>query len=236
MKKIFAILLLCFSAVAYANDSVIFKETEENHAHNAFSSFSANVPVFIADEPDPCCTCPAGDRPGVQIEGCKNCPPHKGYFGNLHEPKPAPQEQNCLTWRRFSSNFGMENVYLRFPRTPTVVQSADCLTAYATDWNVNYSLTGYFPPISRIDGNGWFSQILTSMGCYPFTVLNYSIFPESNSVLIMDCVVHDCVQDTIIKSRTVVTPYNGYTIKCTKPYGASDEFDYFVDNFFVRVE
>lgn len=233
MKKIFAIALLSFSAFACANDTVTFQD-DENCPQNEIES--TEVPVFEADEPDPNCTCPAGDRPEIELEGCKSCPPHRGSFANFHDEKPSAPEQNCLTWRRYNSKYGIEKTYVRFPHSPTVVQGTDCLTAYAIDWNVNYSLIGYYPPISRIDGNVWFSQILTSMGCYPFTVLNYKIFAESANVLIMDCAVHDCIQNTIIKSRTIATPFNGYTLKCTKPYGAADEFDYFVDNFFIRTE
>jgi len=239
MKKIFSISLICCAAFAFANDEPIFEETDEKVQTGAYATFSAEEPIFEEEEDE---------------EGCNTCgkcgnPKHSNEqdedarFLRIEKDKPQFEEgeENPLSasytnWTRYKSNFGMEKLFIRFPQKPAVSQSNALLTAYAYDYGVLYSLTGYFPPVGSINPVLWFDEILYSVDHYPYSLVSHAIYQVSNGDWVMDYVTHDYVQNLIVKAKAIVTPFNGYTVQCVKPNGSRDYFDYFLDNFYIRCE
>ncbi|MCC5831509.1 MAG: hypothetical protein JJU12_00495 [Chlamydiales bacterium] len=140
------------------------------------------------------------------------------------------------SWKRYKSNFGMEKIFVRFPQNPAITQSSTLMTAYAYDHAVMYSFAGYFPPMGNIDPLDWFDEILYSVSGYPYNLVSHCIFQVTNGDWILDYVLHDYVQNLIVKARAVVTPFNGYVLQCVKPNGARDYFNYFLDNFWIQCE
>jgi len=139
-------------------------------------------------------------------------------------------------WSRYKTNFGMEKIFVRFPQKPAMSQSSTLLTAYAYDHAVMYSFAGYFPPVGNIDPIDWFDEILYNVTDYPYNLVSHTIFQVSNGDWVMDYIVHDYVQNLVIKARAVITPFNGYILQCVKPNGTKDYFDYFLDNFWIKCE
>lgn len=206
MKKLFSFILVCCMACIYADDTPVFEEVDEPESH-----FSANVNLpwdFLAEDEE------------VKPDD--------------HTPNACPLSYS--SWRSYKSNFGMEKIFIRFPQTPAVSQSYSLLTAYAYDFAVLYSFAGYYPPVGNIDPLAWFDEILYSLSEYPYHMVSHAIFQLSNGDWVMDYSAHDYVQNFVLKARAIVTPFNGYTLQCLKPNGASDYFDYFLDHFWIKCE
>jgi hypothetical protein len=238
MKKIFSILFICCTTFAFADNAPVFEETDENVNACAYSTFAAEDPIFEED---------------VEKEArnqCKDCPPRRH---SKEQPKALLRAESSLpqcakrtlesginasyvSWKRYKSNFGMEKLFVRFPNSPTITQGNGLLTAYAWDYGIMYSLTGYFPSVGNILPIVWFDEILYSLDHYPYTLISHVVFQASNGDWVMDYVAHDYIQNTILKARAIVTPFNGYTLQCVKPNGARDHFDYFLDNFYIKCE
>lgn len=252
MKKIFSLLLVCCTAFVFADDAPVFEESNEymNVKAEGYVPFAADEPIFEDDDDDDdgrprnaCKDC--GDR-NHSKEGDEN--PmlplmlpymHKG----THRDSPCYDEgeenqlqASYVSWKRYRTNFGMEKLFIRFPQKPAVSQSNILLTAYAYDYGVLYSLSGYFPPVSHINPSIWFDEVLCVLDHHPYTLISHAIFQVSNGDWVMDYVSHDYVQNLIIKARAILTPFNGYTLQCVKPNGSRDYFDYFLDNFYIRCE
>lgn len=148
---------------------------------------------------------------------------------------PSPSTNIC-SWSRYRLNFGMEKIFIRFPCSPTVTQANNLLTSYTYDHNILYSFCGYFPPQGNINPHALYEKILLDVSSPPFTILGTSIYQVCNGDWVLDYVVHDVALDKIIKSRTVVTPFNSYTLQNIFPNGCRDRFDYFADSFRIRCE
>jgi len=229
MKKIFPVFLICWTTFVFADNAPIFEETEEKVQRGAsYATFAPEEPIFEEDD---------------EKEACKGCEEgHKELLfraemaSNVCEGDEEQLQASYVSWRRFKANFGMEKLYVRFPQKPTVAQSNAFLTAYAWDYGNMYSLTGYFPPIGNIHPIAWFDEILYTLDRYPYTLHSHVIFQASNGDWIMDYVAHDYIQNTILKARSIATPFNGYTLQVVKPNGARDYFDYFLDNFYIKCE
>lgn len=233
MKKFFSVLLVCCTAFAFADDDSFFEETEEKVTISAYIPFAAEEPIFDEDDEE------------EAVNACESCDePEQEARALLQTSNPsfcAPQSGNpyhasYVSWRRYKANFGMEKLLVRFPQKPAISQSSSLLTAYAYDNAVLYSLVGYYPPMGNIDPIGWFDTVLYSVDHYPFTLISHVVFQSSNGDWVMDYVAHDYIQNLIIKARSIVTPFNAYTLQCVKPNGMRDYFDYFLDNFFLKCE
>jgi hypothetical protein len=237
VKKIFSVFCVCCTAFVFANDAPVFEETDENPQACRYGTFMAEDPIFeeddekevACDECDGCDECEGDEaRAAMLLRAQKNKPKFSACENQLHA--------SYVSWRRFKANFGMEKLFVRFPQKPAISQSNTLLTAYAYDYGVLYSLTGYFPPIGNVNPVIWFDEVLFSVDHYPYNLISHTIFQVSNGDWIMDYVAHDYVQNLIIKGRAVVTPFNGYTLQCVKPNGSRDYFDYFIDNFWIRCD
>jgi hypothetical protein len=141
-----------------------------------------------------------------------------------------------LSWYKYRANFGMEKIFIRFPNRPVIAQTSTILTAYAYENQALYSFTGYYPPIGRIDPLAFFDQTLYDISQPPCIVLNYTIYQVSNGDWVFDYVMHDTFKDLIVKNRTVVTPYNAYTLQTVIPYGYKNYFEYFLETFKIQCE
>ena len=220
MKKIFSILFVCCAAFVYAEEPA-FEETSESALNCVYAPFAAHEPANEGNE------------------FCNECddPEHVPLSRATRPHHPSQENRvlaNCMSWSRYKADFGIEEIYIRFPQDPTLIRTNAVLTAQAYDYSVLYSLTGYYPHVPRIDSILWFNEILYSLNQYPFALLSHAIFQASNGNWVLDYVSHDYVQDVIIKSRVIATPFNGYTLQCLKPKGVRDHFDYFVDSFWIN--
>lgn len=246
MKKIFSILFVCCTAFVFADDAPIFEETNEymNAKAEGYVPFAADEPIFEDDDED-------DNKPRHACEDCGDKDHSKEGNDNLMLPLTHPIQPDAsfyaqgqenrlnasyVSWKRFKANFGVEKLFVRFPQKPAVSQSNVLLTAYAYDYGVLYSISGYFPPISHINPSIWFDEVLCALDHHPYTLISHAIFQVSNGDWVMDYVSHDYVQNLIIKARAILTPFNGYTLQCVKPNGSRDYFDYFLDNFYIRCD
>jgi hypothetical protein len=229
MKNIFTILLVCCTAFAFANDEPVFEETDENVCRCAYSTFAPEEPIFEEDDEKSTATnCDKGANVLFMPTQKERLNLGGGEENQLHA--------SYISWRRFKANFGMEKLFVRFPQTPTISQSNTLLTAYAYDYGVLYSLTGYYPPMGNINPIIWFDEVLYAVDHYPFSLISHTAFQVSNGDWVLDYVSHDYVQNLILKARAIVTPFNGYTLQCVKPNGSRDHFDYFIDNFWIKCD
>lgn len=152
------------------------------------------------------------------------------------KPCECPGENvSYFNWKRYKSKFGAEKIFIRFPHHPAVSHSDCLLTAFASENSVIYSLSGYFPPLPHIDVHFLFDEILLLSSQYPFHLLSSVVFQDYSGDWILDYITHDTIQDTLIKSRTIVTSFNSYTIQCAKPYGVKDSYDYFLESFWIKL-
>jgi hypothetical protein len=236
MKKIFSIFLICYTAFAFADEPPVFEETDENVRFSFYATFAAEEPIFEDDdEKDACTECEElkqekeGNEKSLLLRAQRNWP-------SVDEGEENPPEASYVRWPRFKANFGLEKLFIRFPQKPTISQSSTLLTAYAYDYGILYSVTGYFPPIGNINPVIWFDEMLYAVDHYPFNLISHVVFQASNGDWILDYVAQDYVQNLILKARVIVTPFNGYTLQCMKPNGARDYFDYFIDNFYIKCE
>jgi hypothetical protein len=211
----------------YAEQPPVFEETEEKVSASILAPFAAEEPIFEEDdEKNACSGCENGEGCNHQINN-----PEAGLF---FKEKEDQLQASYVSWRRYKANFGMEKLFVRFPQKPAATQSGTYLTAYAYDYGVMYSVTGYFPPVGNIHPTAWFDEILFLHDHYPFNLVSHVIFQVSNGDWILDYTAHDYVKNLIIKGRSIVTPFNGYTLQCVKPNGMRDYFDYFLDSFYLR--
>ena len=236
MKKIFSIFLVCCTAFAYADGEPVFEETNEKIGNIPLAHFAAEEPIFEDDDEE------------EARHLCEDCPPSHAedgipemlFFPGAKCPDcdgdNNPIDASYVSWNRYKAFYGIEKVYARFPHRPNTAQSSNIFTAYAWDYSIMYSVSGYFPPLGNIIPIMWFDEILFNSNLYPYNLLSHVIFQDPSGVMVMDYVTYDCVQNTVIKSRALVTPFNGYILQCVKPNGARDHFDYFIDNFFIRCE
>ena len=256
MKNIISLFLVCTAAFAFAQEPPVFEETEEKITLGTYAQFAITDPIFEEDDEKETKTPDACGCGGSHDNQENQNPPQ-----NTENPEPNNQNQkgpegmvfkdpdlwlplgdqkggeaSYISWPRYKANFGIEKVFVRFPFRPIIAQSNALLTAHVWDFNTMYSLTGYFPPIGSISPAMWFDEILFSVDNYPFKLISHVVFQAYNGDWLMDYVAHDYVQNTIIKARAVVTPFNGYILQCVKPNGERDYFDYFLDNFFIRCE
>ncbi len=227
MKKYLSIFLVCFTAFVFAD------EHEE-------CSITFSLP-FTYD-------CEEGE--------CEDgkCKPHTdGLFiaiGDEEEKdettsRPVFEETesdkdkfyaNISRWTRDTFNFGMEKIVVRFPQKAAISQSHTLLSAYAYDHAVMYRFSGYYPPMGNIDPIAWFDEIRYNASDYPYNLISSKIIQTSNGYWLMDYIVHDYVQNQVIKARAIVTPFNGYILECVKQNGEKDHFNYFLDNFWIHCE
>lgn len=228
MKNFFSLLLVCFftaSLSLHANVQPIFEDD-----HDSNDCIWEGHTFAIEEEAD-------------EEELNESSP----YLPHLPLPSRQPlfeeegQDETQLSfsysrWSRYKTNFGMEKLYIRFPHSPAITQSNTLLTAYAYDHAVMYSMAGYYPPVGNIDPNVWFDEILYSLNTYPYSLISHTFFQVSNGDWVMDYVAHDYAQNLLIKSRAIVTPFNGYILQCVKPNGVKDHFPYFLDHFWIKCE
>lgn len=214
MKKLFSIFFLLLSGLAFA-EAPVFEEASETKCQNEhFSPFAAKEKNLQETKGKPFSSGPSSSLSRF----------NKGF------------DSNCMSWTRYKVNFGMEKIFLRFPHKPSVSQTGSVINAYAFDCGIGYSFTGYFPPLGNISPLAWFDEILYTISEYPLNCINHIVYQASSGEWILDYVAHDYVQNLIIKTRAVVTPFNAYTIQCVKPNGIRDDFDYFVDSFWIQCE
>jgi len=162
--------------------------------------------------------------------------PTTPFFDEGENNGPELPQASYIRWRRYKANFGLEKLSLYFPQPPAISQTNNSMTAYAYDHAVMYSLTGYYPPVGHIDPFIWFDEVLDTMTSHPFNLDNHIVYQLSCGDWVLDYVAHDYVQNLVIKSRLIVTPFNAYTLQCVKPFSTRDYFDYFLENFFIRCE
>lgn len=154
---------------------------------------------------------------------------------NFLSSKASPFFPTCyFHWHHYKAHFGFEKAYIRFPHEPTISHGNGLIVAYAYEHNVLYSLTGYFPPVINIEPVSFFETALFNASQYPYLVLNYAIY-QADCYFVLDYIMHDTIKDMIIKNRTVVTPFNAYTLQAVSPYGHSTRFDYFIDSFKIKL-
>lgn len=162
--------------------------------------------------------------------------PHGRLFGASQEEENE-LEASYTRWTRYESTFDNEKINIRFPSKPAASKSSTLFTAYAYDHAVLYSFAGYYPtysPLRNYSAIDWFEQILDSASDYPYTLVSHAIYQLSGNDWILDYVMHDYVQNLIIKTRSYITAFNSYTIQCVKPAGTRDHFEYFVENFSIK--
>lgn len=145
-------------------------------------------------------------------------------------------ETSLFFWHRFKANFGMEKVYLRFPHAPTEGRSNTLLIAYAYESNVMYSFSGYYPPMGNINPHALFDRTLLEVSSPPLLLIDHTVYQMSSGDWVLDYVTHDTYKNVRVKSRTIVTPFNAYTLQCVLPHGAYDNYDYFLDSFSISCE
>ena len=153
------------------------------------------------------------------------------------EPKiQLPQPEGCVSyWSRYRADFRVETVFARFPHDPVVTSGNGMTFIYAYDYDACYTLSGYYPPVVGIDSGLLFDEILYSANEPPFVLLNASTYYASAyGHWVLDFVMHDTYQNMIVKNRTIVTPFNAYSLQTTYPYGSSAAHNYFVDSCYIR--
>jgi hypothetical protein len=227
MKRIFSIFLVCCTVLAYANDIPDIEECDETEYDttvklNTYSDFAIDDPILEENE-----------------ESCKECEKYGGAFQwDASSPfsREHPHDASYSHWPRFKINFGLEKVFVRFPQKPAVARTNILLTAYAYDYTIQYSATGYSPPIGNIYAPTWFEEVLNISNRCPYSLVGYTTFQTANGDWVMDYTVHDEFQNLTIKARAIVTPYNAYTFQCIKPAGVRDHFDYFLDNLWIQCD
>lgn len=178
------------------------------------------MPIFEEVDENECSVCET--QPFLLKESCKL--------------EMESQNHYVSPWTRYKSNFGMEKIFVRFPCAPTISHTSSTLTAYAYDYSVLYSLMGYYPPMGRLDPIAWFDSICFTVSSYPYSLLSHSIYQLSNGDWMMDYLVRDYIQNTILKGRAVATPFNGYIFQCVKSECMGDYFNYFLDNLQIACE
>ncbi len=144
---------------------------------------------------------------------------------------------SLLRWRVFKQNFGMEKVSVRFPRSYVVNQSETNINAHAYDHNVCYTFSGFYPSLGNINAQAWFADMVMYAQHHTFRMLSHVIYHKhEENHWILDYTAHDTYNNIIIKSHTVVTPFNGYTQQATYPYGSYECFDQFVDSLHIHCD
>ena len=139
-------------------------------------------------------------------------------------------------WVKHKQNFGMEKISLSFPNRPTLTQCATMSTATAWDQSTCYTFTGYYPPVGNIDVTTMFQEMLGTMNQYPFTISQHSVYENTCGNWVLEYVAQDSYRHLIIRSFTVVTPFNAYTLQCIQPFGTQERYTYFRDTFHVLCE
>jgi hypothetical protein len=236
MKRIFSIFLICCTTFACADETPVFEECDESKENCAYSTFAPEEPIFEEDDEtqgnNMCEECDEPEHLDASTMSALNL---RTRHLNREESEEGVHA-SYLHWQRFKANFGMEKLFVRFPATPTISQSNTLLTAYAYDYGILYSLTGYYPPVGNINPVLWFDEILCSVDHYPYSLISHVAYQVSNGDWVLDYTFHDYVQNIIGKGRAIATPFNGYTLQCVKPNGSRDHFDYFLDSFWIRCE
>ncbi|MFZ0565489.1 MAG: hypothetical protein WAM28_04820 [Chlamydiales bacterium] len=168
-------------------------------------------------------------------------PPHEE--GNIDQ-----KQASSWFWVRDNHNFITEKISVLFPNTPQFMNGTDWKGSYAYDNEFYYSFWGYYPPDCRTNLTAVFEDLLQHYSHCPYTLLAYTIHPPycdelGYSVNMMDYTVYYqdpecCFNNLVIKGRTVVTPYNIYTLTCEMPEESvdRDEFNYFIKNFRIRYQ
>ena len=163
--------------------------------------------------------------------------PNKEIFLEANEEESCDAcFANISSWRKYKADFGIEKIYVRFPHTPTISQGDTVLSAYAYDRNVCYSFYGYYPPIGSLHAQTWFDEALAYADAPPFNLICYNIFVDVHGYWVLDYTTHDTYNNVMLKSRSIVTPFNAYTLQCSYPYGYYDRFDYFLTSFRIHCE
>src|ERR1700722_8297555 len=240
MKKILSTFLVCCTAFAFANDEPVFEETDEYAKMGTYKAFAIEDPIFEDDDEK---------EYGKECEEYDEKEPSRGKKGRLplgamcgkplfegNEEDHDRFNASYSYWPRFKASFGIEKIFVRFPQKPSISRNSTLLTAYAYDYTVLYSVTGYFPPVGSICPAIWFDEVLYAVDHYPYSLISHATFQVSNGDWVMDYVTHDYVQDLIVKARAIITPFNAYTLQYVKPNGTRDYFDYFLDNFWLRCD
>ncbi len=140
------------------------------------------------------------------------------------------------SWSRYKINFGMEKIFIRFPNRPLIAQENGLLIGSAADQQVVYKFIGYFPSIGNIDPVQFFKRETDFISTAPFVILGHSIYQASNGDWVMDYAVHDTYANVIVKHRSIVTPFNAYTMRAIFPNGYADRFDYFLESFRIQCQ
>lgn len=139
-------------------------------------------------------------------------------------------------WSPFRQNFGMEKVSLSFPNQPAISKNGTQSTAISWKGQVCYTFTGYFPPVGNIDTPRFFDDILLWMQTYPFSLSEHRIYENSCGNWVLEYVAQDHFRHVIIRSFSVVTPFNAYTLQCIQPFGTREQYSYFRDSFRILCE
>jgi len=217
MKSIFSIFLTCCTALTFAATDSFFEKAEKKVLASTIKE-----PIFEEDE--------------GRILACEECdeeideyvrPEPEGYLSQ------NPGQANYVSWRRYKANFDVEKLFVRFPQQPAISRTAVKLTAYAYDNAALYSLTGFFPPIRIIDPIAYFDRVIFDLDQDPFRLIEANVVQTADGVWCLNYVLHDYVQNLITKAQLIITPFNAYTLACTKPNGMRDYFDYFLEHFSI---
>lgn len=140
-------------------------------------------------------------------------------------------DASYLGWTTYKTSFGYEDVFVRFPETPTVSVGSSLLTAFAYDYDVCYSFTGYCPPCCSIDHKSFFNSILQNANITPYCLREYTTY-YVDGAWVLDYIMQDLYCDLVVKTRVVVTPYNAYTLQTSHPsYYYNSDHSYFVESF-----
>lgn len=140
------------------------------------------------------------------------------------------------SWSRYRINFGMEKIHIRFPNRPYVTQENGLMIGSSTDKQVLYKFVGYYPPMGNIDPHTFFKRELNLVSVPPYLLLGQGTYQLPNGDWVLDYVAHDTLSNLIIKHRSIITPFNAYTLRAIFPNGLTDRFDYFLESFRIQCE
>ncbi|NGX55071.1 MAG: hypothetical protein KR126chlam2_00693 [Chlamydiae bacterium] len=141
-----------------------------------------------------------------------------------------------ITWHRYKANFGVEKTFVEFPNRPTETQTNFLKIAYTWDSNILYSFSGYFPPMGNLNPRDFFDNMLCRASDYPYVVLSSAIYEDGDGYWVLDYSSKDMSKNTIVYTRSVVSPFNAYILQAVFPYGYTHHFEYFIDTFKIRCD
>ncbi len=147
----------------------------------------------------------------------------------ISDKRESPEQ---VWWISYQFGFGNELIKAHFPTVASMETKNGLVTLLSDHKGVSYALTGFNPPRFGMDAALFIQQLLLEMNAYPYILEHYEVeFLGVNGISAFNAKYINLQTGERIRSKTVVTPFNAYTLEVVYKNHHDCDYERFFESF-----